>query len=374
MKFDSVHLGTDMASFQQSAQYDGYSRVVITAEDTILGQWGNDTGRTLTVDCPLLNSADAVKLAKDILQQLTGYQYQPYQAVGAWLDPAAELGDGITAAGIYGGIFSQKLKFGPAMTGDVSAPTREEIDHEYPCLPSRERSVRRKMKELAASLTVQTDGIRMAVEQIDEDINGQNGIKTQLSVLNGKISAKVDRQRDNASFGWDLTATSWTLSANGSEVLKATKNGITVTGKIVATGGTIGGFSIGDCLSYNNQTWGGTNKTGIYIGPSGIQLGKNFSVSSGGALKAKSGSFGSLSVDDKGTTVGSYSGNIAGCSVGSKSLAQYVGDIAAGKITADEISSKLERVNDFRFAGETVKAHWIQTEKDGWVKVLATQF
>ena len=43
--------------------------------------------------------------------------------------------------------------------------------------------------------------------------------------------------------------------------------------------------------STNSQTWGGTNTTGIYIGSSGIQLGKNFSVDAAGNLTAHSGTF-----------------------------------------------------------------------------------
>lgn len=60
----------------------------------------------------------------------------------------------------------------------------------------------------------------------------------------------------------------------------------------MATSGKIGGFEIlRDYLSYNGQTWGGTNTTGGYFGIHGIQLGKNFKVDMQGNLQAASGTF-----------------------------------------------------------------------------------
>ena len=79
---------------------------------------------------------------------------------------------------------------------------------------------------------------------------------------------------------------------NGGTVLKADKSGLSVTGKITATSGVIGGLTIKDgYLSTNGQTWGGTNTNGIYFGPNGIQLGKYFTVDSSGNLTAYSGKF-----------------------------------------------------------------------------------
>ena len=75
-------------------------------------------------------------------------------------------------------------------------------------------------------------------------------------------------------------------------MLKADKSGLSVTGKITATSGVIGGLTIKDgYLSTNGQTWGGTNTNGIYFGPNGIQLGKYFTVDSSGNLTAYSGKF-----------------------------------------------------------------------------------
>ena len=176
---------------------------------------------------------------------------------------------------------------------------------------------------------------------------------------NREIEAKVSKEGgdDASNFWWKLLSDGWNVGTGSKTVFSVNKDGAYVDGEIRATSGKIGGFDIqSNFLSYNNQTWGGTNSTGAYIGQSGIQLGKNFKVDMSGNLTAVRGTFGSLNVNDSGRTVGTYAGSLSGCggsvlslggslssgiSVGEKSIGTYVGDIVAGKITADYINAKL---------------------------------
>ena len=275
-----------MKSFVSSAQFDGYSGVVIVVSDDVEYSAGTDTGRILTLNCPW----GTQEMANDILESIQGYQYQPYTASDAILDPAAELGDGITANNVYGGIYTKKTKFGKDLRATVSAPSDEELDHEYPYVPKQERKVTRRLYSLTSELKIQADKISAEVSERKSDVES---INSTLSLQSDQIEAKVNKTGgSSSSFGWVLDESSWTIKANGSDVLKATKSGLEVNGKITATSGKIGGFTIeSNYLSYNSQTWGGTNSTGIYIGPSGIQLGKNFRVDSAGNLTAASGTF-----------------------------------------------------------------------------------
>ena len=283
---DVTYVGKKIKRFHSSPQFDGFSRVVITVSDDVKYSAGTDSGRTLTLVCPW----GTQKMAQDILDNIQGFQYQPYTAEGALLDPAAELGDGITANNIYGGIYSQSIKFGPRLTATVSAPTEEELDHEYPYVPKQERKVTRNLRQLTSELRVQAGLISAEVAERKSETEK---LSAELKVQAGQISAKVEKTGGNfSSFGWSLDDSSWTIKANSTDVLKATKNGLEIYGKVTATSGKIGGFNIeSNYLSYNNQTWGGTNTTGIYIGTSGIQLGKNFKVDASGNLTAASGTF-----------------------------------------------------------------------------------
>ena len=281
-----TYLGSSIKGFESSPQFDGYSKVVIVVSEELVYTAGVDTGRTLTIENPW----GTQEMAETILAKLKGFQYQPYSASGAMLDPAAELGDGVVVRGVYSGVYTQKTKFGRMCLAEVSAPTEEEIDHEYPYKPQQERRVTRQLYSLASDLKIQAGLISAEVSERKSDVEQLN---SALSLQAEEISAKVSSTGGSAStFGWTLNNNSWTIQSNGVEVLKATKEGLEVRGVIRASSGEIGGFTINDTsLSYNNQTWGGTNTLGIYIGPSGIQLGKNFKVDSSGNLTAASGTF-----------------------------------------------------------------------------------
>lgn len=311
---NATYLGQRMRRFHSSPQFDGFSKVVITVSDEIEYSSGTDLGRTLRLTCPW----GTQKMAENILADIRGFQYQPYIAEDSRLDPAAELGDAVTANRIHGGIYSQSIKFGPRLTATVSAPADEELDHEYPYVPKQERKVTRSLRQLTAELKVQAGLI--SAEVTDRKTETEK-LFAQLAVQSGQIAAKVERTGgDPSSFGWVLDESSWTIKANSIDILKATRNGLEVYGKVTATSGRIGGFDItADALSYNNQTWGGTNSTGIYVGPNGIQLGKNFKVDAAGNLTAVSGVF-TGSVRAGNIQYGGDNGYLPGGGIGSHSI------------------------------------------------------
>lgn len=283
---DMTYVGRKIKSFQSSPQFDGYSRVVIVVSDEIEYSAGTELGRTLR----LTNPWGTPEMAENILADIQGFQYQPYIADGALLDPAVELGDGITANNVYGGVYAQQIKFGPLLTATVAAPEDEEINHEYPYKSKPNKEITREAKLLRASLAIEANRI---TAEVAERKSAVATLTAMLEVQAGQIAAKVSKTGgDASSFGWILDDSSWTIQGNSRDILKATKNGLEVYGKITATSGKIGGFDIlPNYLSYNNQTWGGTNTTGIYLGPSGFQLGKNFKVDASGNLTAASGTF-----------------------------------------------------------------------------------
>lgn len=281
-----INVGRKIGGFKASNQFDGYTKVVIVVSDDLEYSSGTDTGRTLT----LTNPWGTQQMADNILEKIKGYKYQPFAADDAIIDPAAELGDGISVNSVYGGIFTREISFGSMCRTTVSAPSEEEIDHEYPYVPKEDRKVTRSLRQLTSELLVQA-GLISA--EVTERKTETEKLFAQLTLQADEISAKVSKNGGTIKeFGWILDDSSWTIKANSQDILKATRDGLEVYGKITATSGRVGGFDItSDSLSYNNQTWGGTNTTGIYIGPRGIQLGKNFKVDADGNLTAASGTF-----------------------------------------------------------------------------------
>lgn len=333
----TTFLGRRMRSFRSSPEFDGFSKVVIIVSDEIEYSAGTDSGRTLR----LTNPWGTPEMAQNILDSIQGFQYQPYTAENAILDPAAELGDGVTANNVYGGIYTKKVKFGPLLTATVAAPEDEEINHEYPYKSKPNKEITREAKMLRASLAIEAARI---TAEVAERKSAVETLTAMLEIQAEKIEAKVSKTGgDASSFGWILTDSDWTIKANNQNILKATRNGLEVYGKITATSGKIGGFDIkSNYLSYNSQTWGGTNSTGIYLGVSGIQMGKNFKVDSAGNLTASSGKF-------TGTV---YAGNIkyganegylpgAGISSGSISGNRLVPNTVGTRYTSAGINTSL---------------------------------
>ena len=256
---DKITLFKRADNLDVSPEFSGYSKVIIYIDDETYVEAGDDSGRVLEINNPFGTQS----LADDLLEKLRGYQYQPYQADGALLDPAAEIGDGIAIRDVYGGLYSRDKTFGRLMKTDIAAPHDEEIDHEYQYESEFERRYKREYAETQAELAIQAT----------------------------EISAKVtaDTSENRQSFGWKLTSDSWEVFANNQTVLKATSSGLEVSGKITATSGTIGGFNIGSRAIYNNiSSFGGNQTSGVYLGTDGIQLGQNFKVTTSGAVTASS--------------------------------------------------------------------------------------
>lgn len=329
-----TYLGRSMRRFTSAPQFDGYSKVIITVSDEIEYTAGNDTGRVLRITNPW----GTPQMAWDILNDIQGFQYQPYTAEDALIDPSTELGDGVTANNVYGGIYTQKIRFGSLLTATVSAPEDEELNHEYPYKSKPNKEITREAKLLRAEMRIQADRITLEVQERKSAVEQ---LTAQLQVQAGLIEAKVSKTGGNASsFGWVLTDIDWTIKANSRDVLKATRAGLEVYGRIVAESGKIGGFDIlSNYLSYNNQTWGGTNTTGIYLGPQGIQCGAaatGVQITNNGYLYAEHGEFrGSIRAGNI-----QYGGNAGYLNGGGISGGSIYGDrLVGGTITTAYTSS-----------------------------------
>lgn len=285
--FDVTEVGSSVSSFKRYPPQKSYSQAIVILEDGSQYVFGSDAGQALRVEIPF----GTQEMAQRIHYNIAGYRYQPYEATGAILDPAAELGDGVVIKGVQSGIYTMDATFGHLYRADISAPSEEEIDYVAPYKSQETRRVNRSLRNISAELTVQAERITAEVKERKSD---SEEFRSKLEFTSSAITAYVTKTGgDPKSFGWELTADSWLLKSNGVDVLKADKNGVEITGKITATNGKIGGFGINEnCLNYNGLEWDSTNiDQGAYLGVNGLRLGKNFSVDMFGNLTARNGIF-----------------------------------------------------------------------------------
>ena len=285
--FVNVPLGKQIESMDTSPQFQPYSGVEITVNEEESIFVGNRTGRVLEISNPW----GTIEQAQAILDSLnsTGFQYQPFSASGALLNPAAELGDGVTINGLYSGIYKLSRNYDALMSAEIAAPQDEEVDHEYPYEPQQDRVYRREIGEAKAQIRINQESIEAEVLRASEM---EGTLSSRISQNSTEINAKVSQTGgSNSSFGWSLLSNKFSLYAGNKEVFKCTSSGIEVNGKITATSGYIGngssGFTITASAIYNGMGNINSGANGIYIGTNGIALGGGkFKVTSSGAVSA----------------------------------------------------------------------------------------
>lgn len=371
-----VTVGLNYEQLEAAPAFDGFSRVVLIVNDE--GDAfvsGDTTGRTLTAQCPWGTQA----MADGILQRIRGYAYHPYTATRALLDPSAELGDGVLIGDIYSGLCRREITYDAVLTSDISAPEDEEIDHEFAWQSPETRAWQRATAANRAAIRIAQDMITAEVTALENLEGTVETLSSSLQQQADEIAAKVSQigADGSSTFAWSLTASGFfinngTVKKNGTDLLTITPNGMTVRGKIQADTGYIGGssgFTIESRKLYSGaHSSMDSNVSGVYIGTDGISLGNNFRVTSAGNITARginvtSGTFASIVLDgvtlrgeinNSGGRVsggsysgGSFSGAFAGAAalssadstVDGNKIATWVGDIVAGKITADYINT-----------------------------------
>ena len=323
---ESFNLLRRVKSLDTAPETDGYSGVAIFAGQDEAGNnieyfAGDRSGKVLEVT----NEWGSQAQADAIYRKIRGFRYQPYKAAGTAIDPSVEIGDAVTIADTYGGVFLRATDYRDT-TSDLEAPSNEEIEHEFQIQSPTNRQYERFTRSVRSSLSITATKIAAEVEAREA---ADKAIRATLSVQADAIEARVTKEGgSSSSFGWKLLNNSWTVSGNGKEIFTVDRNGAKVEGEIRATSGKIGGFDIQkNYLSYNNQTWGGTNTRGCYIGSSGIQLGKNFKVDMSGKLTASSATLGSINVGN-GQAYGTYYGDLSDCGGSVSGLSGSIDDMS----------------------------------------------
>ena len=285
--FTNIPVGQEIEDMDISPVFQPYSGVeIITGEYTSVFA-GDRSGRVLTIT----NEWGTQEQAQNILDSLTatGFQYQPFTATGTILNPAAEVGDGITANRMYSGIYKLSKSFSPLMIADVEAPQDEQIDHEYPYEPKQDREYKREIAEAQASISINENAITAEVLRAT---TAEGTLSSRITQNATSINAKVSQTGgSNSSFGWSLLSNKFSLYAGSKEVFKCTSSGVEIQGKITATSGYIGngsnGFTISSTSIYNGMGNINSSSAGIYLGTNGIAVGGGaFKVTSGGAVSA----------------------------------------------------------------------------------------
>lgn len=187
------------------------------------------SGSTLTAICPLVKPSDRQRVADNLLKQVYSFEYQPFSANGAYMTPAAEIGDAINAYSIYSGLFEQETIFNRLMLSNIGSALNDEAEVEMQYENNTDRRYNRKLAQNSAEFAILADRISSVVT--DEQF--QAALNTMARQINAKVSESGGSMN---SFAWSLDSSGFYLYSNGALVFKCDRSGITVVGDATITG------------------------------------------------------------------------------------------------------------------------------------------
>lgn len=216
---DSVFVGQNVSDLDIGEKPARISRVNILVDSEHQYTAGDDTGRTLEKTVPWGTQA----MADAILAAVKDYDYQPFTGTDALLDPAAEIGDGITVGGVYSVLVQKDIAFGKLTTTDIAAPGTDEIDDEYPYISRAQRQEQRQLAITRSMISKTSEQIRLAIEGFD-------GRLSEFSVNIDSIVSDVEGL-DGAFSKLEQTVNGFTYTGPDGKVM-ISNGSINLTGSI----------------------------------------------------------------------------------------------------------------------------------------------
>lgn len=250
---DKFYVGLDLTGFENNGIQRPVSRVTLKVDEERVLTAGNDTGLELTADCPHATQ-DTVN---SLLKQLRGFEYKMYSASDVNIDPAMELGDGITASGLYS-VIARIADDGSGFPS-ASAPGQAELEDEYPSSGPMTKAFDRKIAETRSRITKTAEEIRLEVERVNGRVVE---LSTSFSVELGKITGKIQDLNGNFSKMEQtisgISATVTDVQKGLSQTVRLSADGVTITNakgsKLTIDGGQIKASTLNltGCLTFND--------------------------------------------------------------------------------------------------------------------------
>lgn len=289
-------VGLNLTGFENNGTEKPISRVTLFIDDDNYLTAGDDTGYELSGSCPHATQ----EMVDNILASVKGYAYKMLTADSATLDPAAELGDGLTASGVYT-VLSRISDDG--MFPDVDAVGEAEAQDEFPTDGPLTQTFNRKVSETRAQIIKTSDEIRLEVSEEFENVRGE-------------LSLKVGRDENDQIVSM-INASANTIELYGNRIIiDSTNFKVTENGTVTAKKGEF------EEVTINGSTFTGTNT--------------NSGTVSGGTYSSPSISRGTLSSSTGGTYVGTCSGSaLSACTTNGTDLTVRGGSLTASNGYSD---------------------------------------
>ena len=239
---EKYFVGNDITSFSDNGKYKPISRVTLLVDDENSLTAGDDTGMEIVASCPHATQS----MVNSLLQTMRGYQYQAYEAGAANIDPAAELGDGVTVGGVYSPL--SKIIDNGRGYADISSPGEMEMEDEYPSEGYIAQEFNRKIAETRSAITKTSEEINLEIQGVDGRVSS---LQLTLDGVTVKGSDGVTRINGGMIEANSVTATQ--IDATNLKVSAANITGTLTASQIQTSSIYVGNLADGN--SYATKTY-----------------------------------------------------------------------------------------------------------------------
>ena len=179
---DYTNVLNKAAALEYGPAFAPYTGVRLWYDDENAFFAGNETGSVLEADCPWATQA----MANNILANVSGYVYQPFEASDALLDPAAELGDGVGVGNLFAPLATINRTLDSLAAAEIGAPEEEEVEYEFPYVSPTQRSLQRK--------------VTLGADYYGTRITRANGLEIVKTAADGTEKSRAKLNADELSF------------------------------------------------------------------------------------------------------------------------------------------------------------------------------
>lgn len=216
---DKHYIGLDVTSFENTGKHKPVSRVTLFLDSENYYTAGDDTGKEITANCPSATQA----MADVLLAKFKGYEHQSFNADAANIDPAVELGDGVTVGGIYATL--SRIKDDGNGYAGIAAPDEPELEDEYPYTSPIQQEIKRQSTEIYSVIS-------KTAEEISLEIIGLENAHSELELTLDGLTTRIQDVEGNVA-ELELTTQEFSVSLDSLEgeytELALTLDGLTVT-------------------------------------------------------------------------------------------------------------------------------------------------
>ena len=202
---NKFYVGRDIVSFSNNGKFKPVTRVTLLVDDENSLTAGNDSGLEIVASCRY----GTQEMVNALLDQFSGYQYQAYEAGDSGIDPAAELGDGVTVNGIYG-VIAQVSDDGDGFPS-LSAPGTAEMEDEYPAPGHVTQEFNRKLAQTRTLISKTSEAVEILAEDYDKNMSqtlrvGPDGV-TITNAAGSRLEIDGGQLKANSVTAYEIDAT-----------------------------------------------------------------------------------------------------------------------------------------------------------------------